>query len=82
MAFYHGPFYRQDQVSIGQLDTVLLQTASIASDVKVPVEYWVPEARRRDDILYFSIFLGRDPIGQILLHDLNVHTGEGRKSVG
>ena len=76
MAIDNGPSYSQDQLSIGQPDIGLLQAASIASDVRVPVEYWVSEASRHDDILCFSIFLGRDPIGQILLHDLNMHTGE------
>jgi RimJ/RimL family protein N-acetyltransferase len=76
MAFYTGPSYSQDQVSIGSPDLNLLQSVSIAEDVKHPVEYWVSEAPGREDILYFSIFLGQELIGQILLHDLDAEMGE------
>lgn len=40
------------------------------------MEYWVSEAQRREDILYFSLFLNQKLIVQILLYDLNVHAGE------
>lgn len=76
MAFYTGPSYSQDQVSIGAPGLNLLQSASIAADVKHPVAYWVSEAPEREDILYFSIFLGQELIGQILLHDLDAGMGE------
>jgi len=76
MAFYTGNSYRQDQVSIGSPDLSLLQSSLIASDVKDSIGHWVSEARRREDILYFSILLHQESVGQILLHDLNAHTGE------
>lgn len=76
MAFYTGQSYHQDQVSIGPPDCSCLQSILIASDVKDSMEHWVSEAQKREDILYFSIFLGQEFIGQILLHDLNLHTGE------
>jgi hypothetical protein len=76
MVFYTGHSFRQDQVSIGSPDLSLLQSISINSDVKDSVEHWVSEAHRREDILYFSIFFDQKLIGQILLHDLNIHTGE------
>ena len=72
----YGSSYSQDQVIIGPFDLSLLQVASIDSDIKDSVEHWVAEARRREDILYFSIFLRQELIGQILLHDMNAHTGE------
>jgi RimJ/RimL family protein N-acetyltransferase len=53
-----------------------MQTISIAPDVKVPFEHWSSEASGREDILYFSIFRGKEAIGQSLLHDLNAETGE------
>ena len=74
MSIYAGPSYRLDKVSIGPLDPDLLQFVSIAADVRYPVEHWVSEAPGREDILYFSIFIDREPIGQILLHGLNVQT--------
>lgn len=76
MAFYTGQSYSQDQVSIGSPDPSLLQSISAISDVKDSIEHWVSEAGKRADILYFSIFLGQKLIGQILLHDMNVRTGE------
>ena len=76
MTFYTSQSYRQDQVSIGSSDLDLLQSISIDSDVRDSKEHWVSEAQRREDILYFSIFLDRELLGQILLHDINIHTGE------
>lgn len=76
MAFYTGPSYHQDKINIGPVDPNLLQSAPIAADVKHPVPYWVSEATEREDILYFSIFLGQELIGQILLHDLDAGMGE------
>jgi RimJ/RimL family protein N-acetyltransferase len=76
MTYYAGKSYHQDPISIGQPDLNFLQSALIASDVKDSVEHWVSEAQGREDILYFSIFLGEELIGQILLHDRNVQTGE------
>lgn len=76
MAFYRGPFYAQDRVSIGPFDPSLLQFVSVASDVKEPARHWVSESLGREDILYFSIFLEEELSGQILLHDLNTQTWE------
>jgi RimJ/RimL family protein N-acetyltransferase len=76
MVFYTGQSYRQDKVSIGPADLSLLPSSLIASDVNDSIQHWVSEAQKRDDILYFSIFRGQGLIGQILLHDLNVDTGE------
>jgi RimJ/RimL family protein N-acetyltransferase len=76
MTFYTGLSYRPDQVSIGAPDFRLLQSILIDLDVKESFEHWVSEAQKREDILYFSIFQGQEPIGQILLHDVNPHTGE------
>jgi RimJ/RimL family protein N-acetyltransferase len=76
MAFYTGQPYRQDQVSIGPPDLSVLPSISLVSDVRDSIEHWVSEAGRREDILYFSVFLGQELVGQILLHDLNVQTRE------
>lgn len=76
MALYTGRPYRQGQLSIRSPDLGLLRSISIHSDVKDSIEHWASEAQKREDILYFSIFLGQELIGQILLHDLNIHTGE------
>lgn len=76
MTFYTGLSYRQDQVSIGAPDFRLLQSILIDSDVKDSFEHWISEAQKREDILSFSIFLGQEVVGQILLHDVDIHTGE------
>jgi hypothetical protein len=65
MAFYTGQSSRQDKVSIGLPDLSLLQSILIASDVKDSIKHWVSEAQKQEDILYFSIFLGQELIGQI-----------------
>ena len=74
--FYRGRCYTQDRVSIGPFDPALPQFASVASDVREPARHWVSESAGREDILYFSIFLGKELSGQILLHDLNTQTWE------
>ena len=76
MAFYTVGPYRQDQVSIGPASLSLLQSISIGADLESSFKFWISEAQKREDILYFSIFRGQEPVGQILLHDLNVGTGE------
>ena len=68
MTFYTSQSYRQDQVSIGSSDLDLLQSISIDSDVRDSKEHWVSEAQRREDILYFSIFLDRELLGQMRGH--------------
>lgn len=57
MAFYTGPSYSQDQVSIESPDLSLLQSSSIDSNIKDSMEHWISEAQSRDDILYFSIWV-------------------------
>ena len=76
MTFYTGQSYNQNEVSIGSPNPSLLQSMGTMSDVKDSIEHWFSEAQRRKDILYFSIFLDQKLIGQILLHDVNAHTGE------
>lgn len=76
MTFYSSQCYRQDLVSIGSPDLKLLQSIAIDSDVRDAMEHWVSEAQHREDILYFSIFLDLELLGQILLHDMNIQTGE------
>lgn len=76
MAFYSGQLYRQAQVSIGSPDLSLFPTIVNDADVKDSIEHWVSESKRRDDILYFSIFQRQELVGQILLHDQDDQIGE------
>ena len=76
MTFYAGSAYHKDQVSIGPSDLNLLGSISISSDVKDAVEHWVSDAQKREDILYFSVFVEQELVGQILLHDINANAGE------
>ena len=76
MTFYTGQAYHQDEVSIGSASPSHLQSIVTISDVKDYIEHWLSEAQSREDILYFSIFLDQEPIGQIVLHDMNAQTGE------
>jgi RimJ/RimL family protein N-acetyltransferase len=76
MTLYAGQSFCQDEVSIGPLDLSLLQPILTVSDIRDSIEHWVSEAQQREDVLYFSIFLSQEPIGQILLHDQNADAGE------
>ena len=76
MTLYTGQSYGKDQVSLGSPNLKLLKSIRAISDVKDSIEHWFAEAQRREDILYFSIFVGRELSGQILLHDINAHMSE------
>jgi hypothetical protein len=58
-------------VSIGSPDLRSLQSIWSDAGVTDSVHHWVLEAQRREEILYFSIFPGLEPVGEALLHDLN-----------
>ena len=76
MAFYSGPSFCQGSVSIGQPDPDLVQQIPETCDVRDSIVHWFSEARIKNDVLYFSIFLSRALVGQILLHDLDYGAGE------
>jgi RimJ/RimL family protein N-acetyltransferase len=71
MTLYSGQSYSTDQVSIGPPDPKSIRASLETSDVRDSIEHWFEEAQSRADVLYFSIFLGQELIGQIFLHDIN-----------
>ncbi len=71
-----GDIYTQDHVSIGTPDIKLLRSLSVAEDVRESFPHWLDAAIECDDIVYFTIYLGQIPAGQILLHDIKMETGE------
>jgi RimJ/RimL family protein N-acetyltransferase len=73
---YTGSSYGDCQVSIGAPDLDAVGAVAKSSDVAGVVEEWLAEAKRRDDIVYFSIRLGEKLVGQIFLHDTDETRGE------
>jgi len=71
MALYTGPSYWQDDVSIGPPAVGPLRAGAAGGFAR-----WFLEAPERDDVCYFSIYVGRALVGQILLHDIDATTGE------
>lgn len=71
MAFYTGSGYWQDGVSIGRPAFGPLRAGAAGGFAR-----WFFEALERDDVCYFSIYVGRTLVGQILLHDIDTSTGE------
>ncbi len=71
MAFYTGSGYWQDGVSIGPPAVGPLRAGAAGGFAR-----WFLEAPERDDVCYFSIYVGWVLVGQILLHDIDASTGE------
>jgi len=71
MALYTGPSYWQEGVSIGPPAIGPLRAGAAGGFAR-----WFLEAPERDDVCYFSIYVGRALVGQILLHDIDATTGE------
>jgi RimJ/RimL family protein N-acetyltransferase len=71
MAFYTGSGYWQDGVSIGPPAVGPLRAGAAGEFAR-----WFFEAPERDDVCYFSIYIGQALVGQILLHDIDTSTGE------
>jgi len=76
MTFYTGQPYIDDAVSIAPPKADFFLHLSIDADVRESVENWFSDAATEGDILYFAISNGQSLVGQILLHDINLGTGE------
>ena len=71
MAFYSGQGYSQDAVRIGPPALELLRTGAAGG-----VARWFFEVPRRDNACYFSVYVGRELVGQIFLHGIDTDRGE------
>lgn len=70
--FYPGSAFSQGQISIGSSDLSHIESILFLSEIEDTIQNWVSEAQARKDTLYFSILVGPEVVGQILLRDLSL----------
>lgn len=76
MAYYGELDITDGDVSIGAPLLEKMATLSIAEDVSSEVSHWLQEAATDPAVLYFGIFHWQTWVGEIVLHDISVDTGE------
>ncbi len=76
MAYYTGPAYRAGLVSLVAPEVDRILTTPIHADVRGEVEHYLASAAQSANELYFCIYLDEQPVGQILLHDMDWESGE------
>ena len=76
MPYYIGPAYRAGAISLAAPDVEQVLAASIHEDVRGEVEHYLASAAQAEDELYFCIYLDEQPVGQILLHNIDWAKGE------
>ncbi len=67
--------YSDGQVSIGPPDLAAILWLSLDADVRADVELYLHAAPARADIDYFAISSSGRPVGQIMLHDIDLASG-------
>jgi RimJ/RimL family protein N-acetyltransferase len=76
MTVHSGRVFQKGGISLRAPDYQRLQHIAKDADVAEAFRHWLSEAQHRDDVYYFSIYQYRQPVGQMVLHDLNLSTGE------
>lgn len=76
MALYAGPSYCRQDICIGPPDLERVRAASIADDVRDAVAFYLEATPTRADISAFCIYQRGTPVGEISLHDIDLHTRE------
>ncbi len=76
MPYSADPPSTDGQVIIGPPDLPAILRTPLAADVRADVELYLHAAPARADIDYFAISSSGRPVGQILLHDINLASGE------
>jgi RimJ/RimL family protein N-acetyltransferase len=76
MPYYAGPAYADGEILIGAPAVESILAQPIAEDVDGDVGCYLSTARNATNELYFCIYQDEVPIGQIVLHDMNLATGE------
>ena len=77
MALHDGEFYREGEVSIGIPTLARNQQSVIADDVAEDEESGLSWALQDEGVYYFSIYRQEELVGQIYLHDIAWHGGQG-----
>src|SRR5688572_18297326 len=73
---YAGPGYELDGVRLMSPDPDAIGHALKDSDVSSSVTRWLARAQQDDDVHCCSVWEGETPVGQILLHDIDLGRGE------
>jgi RimJ/RimL family protein N-acetyltransferase len=76
MPYYSGEPYADGQVTIGPPDLPEIARLPLADDVRADVELYLHAAPTSADIEYFAITSSGRPVGQIMLHDIDLPSGE------
>ena len=76
MALHSGSPYERDEVRIDAPDPTVIRASPVDPDVAASVEHWLSRAETDSSVHYFAVFKGKTPVGQVLLHDIDHHTGE------
>jgi RimJ/RimL family protein N-acetyltransferase len=76
MALHAGQSYRAGTISIGAPDVDLMRRTPSAADVAGDVAHYLATAPDDPHLYYFCIYEQQTPVGQIVLHDINLETGE------
>ncbi len=76
MAYYQGLDRVDGEIRIGAPLLEKLETLSIAEDVAEDVSHWLREAETNAAVRYFGIFHWQMWIGDMILHNLSMETGE------
>jgi RimJ/RimL family protein N-acetyltransferase len=73
---YQGPRFGDGAVELGPPDIAQVLQAPLAEDVAGDVHHYLACAPAQADMLYFCVYERKAPVGQIVLHDMNLATGE------
>ena len=76
MPYHTGPDYGDGAVRIGAPQVAEILATAIDADVFGAVGAYLGTARRAANEYYFCIYENETPVGQIVLHDMNLATGE------
>jgi RimJ/RimL family protein N-acetyltransferase len=76
MPYHTGPDYGEGVVRIGAPRVTEILATSIDADVLGAVGAYLGTARRAANEYYFSIYENETPVGQIVLHSMNLTTSE------
>ena len=76
MALYAGPSYCWQDICIGPPNLELVRATPKADDVRDAATFYLDATATRRDISTFCIYQRGMPVGQISLHDIDLHTHE------
>lgn len=76
MPYFSGQPYHCGAVSIGPPIPTAIHELALAADVRDAVVTALRNAPTQEDSTYFWVYKSQHPVGDIMLHDTNVVTGE------